>query len=259
MKDKHRLLKLLSLDTSGLNCSVALQIDGECNMLVDKADSHSRVILKLIQQLLLEQNTQLDELDAIIVNKGPGSFTGLRIGVAVAQSLSYAKKIPLLGVSSLEALLHSYTDELPSSEILQEGQLFLSCIDARMEQVYACLYKVEQQGFKAISDECVISPDQILNVLPESLLTESVLQTVLIGSGNHYWTSFPEKLRKMFKQELLESCTSAKSVLSVVYQQILLDGLEGVVERLEVELLQPTYIRNNVAHQKTTVSSLKKF
>lgn len=127
---------ILGIDTSTKLCSVALYdsekgILGEINVTVPK--NHSNVILPMIDQLFSFAGKTVEEIERIAVGIGPGSFTGIRVGMAIAKGLAIGKNISIVGISGLDALAGS---------IQARGRIF-SLLDARKERVY---YRVFDQG-----------------------------------------------------------------------------------------------------------------
>jgi len=147
---------VLSLETSTRVCSVALhsemQLLGSYEVLVEK--SHSKIITVLIEELLSNTGYSYADLDAIAVSKGPGSYTGLRIGVSTAKGLCYALEKPLIGINTLEAMAEGIKSKVPSD--------FLLCpmLDARRMEVYTALFDnqlnfVEDTNAKVLNEESV--------------------------------------------------------------------------------------------------------
>lgn len=142
-------MKLLALETANEQCSVSLidatqelyfQLDG-------RAKAQTQTILPLIEQALLQTQNQLKDLTAIAFSRGPGSFSGVRINAAVAQALAWSHDLPVIPVSSLQALaqaayrLHGLTQ-------------VTAVLDARMQEVYIANFSLDEQGvMQAVDDE----------------------------------------------------------------------------------------------------------
>lgn len=127
---------ILGIDTSTKLCSVALYdtekgVLGEVNITVPK--NHSHVILPMIDQLFSFAEKTIGDVERIAVGIGPGSFTGIRVGMAIAKGLAIGKKIPIVGISGLDAL---------ASSVQEKGRIF-SLLDARKTRVY---YRVFDEG-----------------------------------------------------------------------------------------------------------------
>lgn len=127
---------LLSIETSTRSCSVALQEDDQllaCHQL-RIAQSHSVRLTQLCQAVCHSAGKTLKQVDALVVAKGPGSYTGLRIGTSTAKGLCYALDCPLIAINSLKALAHSVKEYIPSSARL------CPMLDARRMEVYCAVY-----------------------------------------------------------------------------------------------------------------------
>ncbi len=119
-------MKLLAFDTVTERCSVALLADGRCASRAETAaNRHASLLLPMVESLLAEAGISLSALDAVAFDRGPGSFTGLRIGAGVAQGLAFGASLPVIGVSSLETLAAAC-----------DHDRVLAALDARMGQVY---------------------------------------------------------------------------------------------------------------------------
>src|SRR3989441_2284605 len=138
-------MRFASIETSTEWCSVALWADGEIAALERRAATrHSELALPMLERLLAAAGIGAGQLDAVAVGAGPGSFTGLRIACGLAQGLALAAGLPVIGISSLEAI----AQESGESRVV-------ACIDARMREVYYAA--LEQEGTRwraAIAAQC---------------------------------------------------------------------------------------------------------
>ncbi|MCK4748923.1 MAG: tRNA (adenosine(37)-N6)-threonylcarbamoyltransferase complex dimerization subunit type 1 TsaB, partial [Bacteroidales bacterium] len=135
---------ILNVDTSTRICSVALASEG---ILLDIRESHedkshSRQLSIFINDLLKENNIDASALDAVAVSMGPGSYTGLRIGVSTAKGLAYGGNFPLIGIGTLDSLVSGALQNKEIVSILEKNDSTLLCpmIDARRMEVYTALY-----------------------------------------------------------------------------------------------------------------------
>ena len=121
-------MKILSIDTASNLCTVAILENTKCikEITVNDARNHSEKIMPVIEQALKETNLSLKNINLIVCDKGPGSFTGIRIGVGTVLAFQDSLNIPCVGISSLEALAYN---------IPQDG-LICSLIDAKNNNVY---------------------------------------------------------------------------------------------------------------------------
>lgn len=144
-------MKILALDTSTEACSAAIWTDSAVLERFELGSQHSDRILSMVDELLAETGFALSRLDAIAFGRGPGSFTGLRIGAGVAQGLAFGVDIPVAPVSSLAALAQGV-----------EEPRVLAAFDARMNQVYSGAYVRNAQGLVGlIGREEVMVPDNV--------------------------------------------------------------------------------------------------
>jgi tRNA threonylcarbamoyladenosine biosynthesis protein TsaB len=131
---------ILNIETATALCSVGLFADGKIlaqrETLEEK--SHASMLTAFIDDLIKEQNIRISDLDAIAVGKGPGSYTGLRIGVSAAKGLCYGAGLPLIAISTLKILFRSALSALNTTP--GKNSLFCPMIDARRMEVYSCIY-----------------------------------------------------------------------------------------------------------------------
>ncbi|MFI3267583.1 MAG: tRNA (adenosine(37)-N6)-threonylcarbamoyltransferase complex dimerization subunit type 1 TsaB [Rikenellaceae bacterium] len=136
---------ILSIETGTDVCSVALSKNGELKSLRESSEGkdHAKNLATYISEILTEHDLEIADIDAIAVGMGPGSYTGLRIGVSVAKGLCYAENKPLIAISSLESLMSVALDDYDAglTEIENiETAMFCPMIDARRMEVYSAIY-----------------------------------------------------------------------------------------------------------------------
>ena len=130
---------ILNIETATTNCSVALAKDGKTIAILEENDknySHSERLHVYINEILAKAKKTLKDLDAIAVSKGPGSYTGLRIGVSAAKGLCFSLDIPLISVNTLEALAH---------QVKIDRGFIIPMLDARRMEVYSAIYNHKQE------------------------------------------------------------------------------------------------------------------
>lgn len=135
---------ILSIETSTTNCSVSLSKNGETLLLKEDYGnnySHAERLHVFIDETLREAKIERRQLNAIAVSKGPGSYTGLRIGVSAAKGLCYALDIPLISISTLEALAH---------QVKPESGVVVPMLDARRMEVYSAIFSSELKQIRDI-------------------------------------------------------------------------------------------------------------
>jgi tRNA threonylcarbamoyladenosine biosynthesis protein TsaB len=130
---------ILNIETATTVCSVSISQDG--NILgykeIDNGFTHSENLHLFINELLIDFNISIKQLSAIAISKGPGSYTGLRIGVSAAKGLAYALNIPLISVDTLKIMAYQV------SQLRTEFDFFCPMIDARRMEVYTCVYDAQ--------------------------------------------------------------------------------------------------------------------
>ncbi len=160
---------ILALETSGLCGSVALVTENFCisEYSLQSKLTHSKRLLAAIDWLLGEAEVSWDQIDGIGVSLGPGSFTGLRIGLSTAKGLAMAAGIELLGVPTLDGL---------ASQLAFAPKLICPVLDARKNQIYTALYRTQPDTtIEKISDYLVISPEELAQKITEP--------TIFVGEG----------------------------------------------------------------------------
>lgn len=144
-------MKLLAFDTATEACTVALWIDGHVHERGATGLRHGERILAFVDEVLAQAELTLSALDAIAFGRGPGSFTGLRIGAGVAQGLAFGTDLPVVPVSSLAALAQGV-----------DAPRVLAAFDARMQQVYWGAYVRGRDGLVVLEgEESVVAPAEV--------------------------------------------------------------------------------------------------
>ena len=161
---------LLHLETATTNCSVALSQNGNLLHCIENNEAdfrHSDHLHLFIEQLLKKAQIEAKQLSGIAVSMGPGSYTGLRIGVSSAKGLCYANDIPLIAVNSLEVLAAAYN--------VQADDILIPMFDARRMEVYALVLNAQKE---------VIQPTQAVIITPDSFQEfQNQGRLVFLGNG----------------------------------------------------------------------------
>ncbi len=157
---------ILSIETGGDICSVALSKDNELISLreSDGGKNHAKDVALFIQEIFQENDIDGKDLKAVAVSKGPGSYTGLRIGVSVAKGLCYGANIPLIAVNSLESLaaiaIEEFNEGLLDVDSL-EGAILCPMLDARRMEVYEQLYTSSCEPLTEVNAH-IITPESFI-------------------------------------------------------------------------------------------------
>ena len=140
---------LLNIETSTKNCSVSIANNGKIVAMKELNNgnySHAEVLHPFIEDILKEAGILIEELEAVAVSKGPGSYTGLRIGVSAAKGLSFALNIPLISIDTLRSLSHAIT--------INSG-IIVPMLDARRMEVYAAVFDRAHKQIRTIEAEII--------------------------------------------------------------------------------------------------------
>ncbi len=168
---------ILALDTSTLTGSVALMeasLDGQENSreeiigehILNIRSTHSERLMPAIDSLLQGAALSIRDIQGIALTIGPGSFTGLRIGVSTVKGLAYALRVPVVGIPTLDAL---------TQNLLFASGLICPLLDARKKEVYAALFRGDGQSVEKISPDWVLSPEDLCDRVKE--------KTIFLGNG----------------------------------------------------------------------------
>ena len=174
---------ILALDTSTEACSVALQIGNETiAQYADEPRSHSRLLMPMVQQVLAEAQIKVNQLDAIGVSIGPGSFTGLRIGFAAVQGMAYGADIPVTPVSTLELIAATFRRQ----QNIQAGDV-ITLLDARMSEFNLGRYRLDKNNqIVALEADQLVSTEQALELIKTNQ------PSAIIGDAGNLFESAPQ-------------------------------------------------------------------
>jgi len=223
-------MKLLAIDTVTEACSVALLYKNEIRASYEVTPrGHSQRVLPMVEDRLSQADLQPAQLDALVMDRGPGSFTGVRIGVSVVQGLAFALDLPVISVSSLAALAQA-------AYLKQGSEQVLAVIDARMGEVYWACCRFLDGNMVLNGEERVGRPDLAIEALDDACWG--------VGSG---WAVYPDLLLQstgVASQRVLgEQRIHARDVASLGLVALLAGKMVAPEEAL------PVYIRDNVAEK----------
>lgn len=201
---------LLSIETSTKNCSVALSKEGAILSLKEENNggySHAEQLHVFIEEILQEHHLKVNNLDAIAVGKGPGSYTGLRIGVSTAKGLAYAANIPLIAIDTLKAL----AKKAP----VTSQDLIVPMIDARRLEVYTAIYNANLEEVQKVN-ALIVEPTSFETELQSKNLyflgdgAEKCKEIIQHPNANFIDNTFPSAkeiatlAEEKYKQQLFE-------------------------------------------------------
>jgi tRNA threonylcarbamoyladenosine biosynthesis protein TsaB len=153
---------ILNLETSTTVCSVSVSAKGDILSFREQRDakSHASQLIPFVDEALRESGLKPQDLSAVAVSKGPGSYTGLRIGVSTAKGLAYALQLPLIAVDTLYSMASGFMKKYPEFVKIPDT-LFCPMIDARRMEVYSSLYNSNLREIRNIKAE-IITPESFL-------------------------------------------------------------------------------------------------
>lgn len=219
---------ILHLETATTNCSVSIAKDGEMLVLIENNAanySHSEQLHIFIKEALEEASLSFSDLDAVAISKGPGSYTGLRIGVSSAKGLCFSLEIPLISVPTLQSMAYQVD--------VKPGELVIPVLDARRMEVYSCVYDDVYKDVRETRAE-IIDEDSFAEYVSDS-------KVYVIGSG-------AEKIRGVLKHPNFifnESVVpSSKDMIPITFEKFKSNEFE------DVAYFEPYYLKDFVLQQK---------
>lgn len=222
-------MKLLAIDTSTERASLALLCNGDITSAEQPAmRQHAQLILPMIDRLLVDAGICLKQLDGIVLGRGPGSFTGLRIACSVAKGLAFAHDLPLFPVSTLETIA---SDVFMQDLFKLSGYGVLTAIDARMNQIYWAYYPADG----------VVVEEQVSDVSDITIQDDCPL--VLAGVG---YQGYLEQFSLAISSRIVhneEIYPSGRAMLRIAGQ--------GRLTAVNAAEALPVYVRNQVIQGTT--------
>ncbi|MBO2543944.1 tRNA (adenosine(37)-N6)-threonylcarbamoyltransferase complex dimerization subunit type 1 TsaB [Salegentibacter sp. BDJ18] len=215
---------ILCLETATTNCSVALSKDGvQLALKEDKSNnySHAEKLHVFIDEILKENNFAVTDLDAIAVSKGPGSYTGLRIGVSTAKGLCFSLDIPLISIATLASL---------AAQVELEKGFIIPMLDARRMEVYSAVFDQNLKNIRETKAE----------VLDESSFIEFLekKKTVFIGNGVEKFEEICKHSNAKFISDKLPSAREMCSLAEAKYK---------ISDTEDVAYFEPYYLKDFIA------------
>lgn len=210
---KYFMSLILSLETTTNVCSVAIHEDNKLIALKENhaSQSHSRLLAVYIKNILSESQYKVEDLDAVAVSKGPGSYTGVRIGVSTAKGLCYALAIPLIAINTLEAMAYQ------EQKFLEFNCLLCPMIDARRMEVYTLL--------KDTSDKTIMQTTA--SIIDENSFASylDLNRIIFFGNGSDKCKSVIKHPNALFLDSVFPSASSIGHLAFKSYQQEIFEDL----------------------------------
>ncbi|HDG1696749.1 tRNA (adenosine(37)-N6)-threonylcarbamoyltransferase complex dimerization subunit type 1 TsaB [Kluyvera ascorbata] len=226
-------MRILAIDTATEACSAALWNDGNtCAHFELCPREHTQRILPIVQDILTQGGVSLTDFDALAFGRGPGSFTGVRIGIGIAQGLALGAELPMIGVSTLATMAQGAWRKQGATRVL-------AAIDARMGEVYWAEYQRDENGvWHGEESEAVLKPEVV-----QQRLAELSGEWATVGTG---WAAWPDMAQSANATLVDGNVTlpEAEDMLPIACA-MLEQGKTVAVDKAE-----PVYLRNNVAWKK---------
>ena len=171
----------LAIDSSSKAATAALIKDGALlgEITLNDKKEHSTILMTLIEDLLKFNKLSISDIDGYVVSKGPGSFTGLRIGMATIKGLSFGSNKPYVSISSLDALAYN---------VVNFDGIICPVMDALRNSVYTALYKTENNKLKRLTEYDALNLEDLI-----SLLKEKNKKVIFIGDGVNKYKDYLEE------------------------------------------------------------------
>ncbi|MNT10240.1 tRNA threonylcarbamoyladenosine biosynthesis protein TsaB [compost metagenome] len=213
-------MKILSVDTTSPRCSVAILEDKNLikELTTDYLTAHSENLMPMIDQILNECDLRLSDINLLVCDKGPGSFTGIRISIATIKGFSDSLDIPTIGISSLESLAYN----VPNSDLV------CSIVDAKHSNIYYTLFKKGDSKFIEIEESKSSTVDEMLETI--SKYKEEI---TFVGDG-----------AITYKDEILAKFNTSKiSDIELNAYSLGIAGFTKYKETLTSENILPSYLK----------------
>lgn len=262
-------MKILSIDTASNVCGVSILEDSNliCNLDQNTGRTHSENLMPMIKEAFDKANLTLANIDLIVCDKGPGSFTGIRIGVSTAKAFTDSKNIPAIGVSSLEALAYNVknpensTDNNSSSTDANPSYI-CSIMDCKNENCYFALYKNKSDILETLIEPQAESIEEALAIL-KSYFEDSLEQgasspLTFIGDGSEI---FKDKIKATFSNSNFanENQNELNSYSLGIAGLNIYNANSSKIADLEAEELLPLYLKKPQAQRQLEEKLRKEF
>ncbi|MDO9752594.1 tRNA (adenosine(37)-N6)-threonylcarbamoyltransferase complex dimerization subunit type 1 TsaB [Glaesserella parasuis] len=221
---------ILALDTATEACSVALLHQGKTTFIDELSlRTHTQRILPMVDELLTQAGISVQQIEALAFGRGPGSFTGVRVGVGIAQGLALGAELPVVPVSNLLTMAEEAYQTLNVNSVI-------ALIDARMNEVYFAQFERTEQGWQTQVAEQVCSPEKAIAQM------QLIENTVVVGTG---WAAYPQFEQANLAVKVTEiTLPSAKYMLSLAIEKVVQGKVQSAFD------IEPVYLRNEVTWQK---------
>jgi len=219
---------ILNIETATKNCSVALAKNGEtilCKEMAEQGFSHAEKLHLFIEEIIKEAGITFSDLSAVAVSQGPGSYTGLRIGVSAAKGLCYALETPLISVDTLTVL---------ANQLQIENGIIIPMIDARRMEVYSAIFNAKKEMIREVQAE----------ILTDSSFSNIDDAVYFVGDSNEKAKTILSKSNFNFVDTIFYP--SAQEMSAISYRKFIDNSFE------DAAYFEPYYLKDFMLQTKST-------
>lgn len=182
-------MKILAIECSATACSAAILDNTKiiASGFINVKLTHSQTLMPLVENLLKTSLTDINDIEGYAVSAGPGSFTGIRIGISAVKGLAMAKKLPCVAVSTLRAMAENYSDT---------DCIVCAVMDARCNQVYNAIFDIEKGNVTRICDDRAIMCDELSEIV-KNMSQNSKKRVIIVGDGAEIFYPFVAELENI--------------------------------------------------------------
>ncbi|WWP02493.1 MAG: tRNA (adenosine(37)-N6)-threonylcarbamoyltransferase complex dimerization subunit type 1 TsaB [Candidatus Dasytiphilus stammeri] len=230
-------MRILALDTSNDVCSVALLNQGLSKSIFEYSPrQHAKKLLLMIKQILVNNNVSLHQLDVLAYSRGPGSFTGLRVGLSVAKGLAFGANISMIGISNLASIAEK-------AFRLSGTKQVLVALYANKDEIYWGEYQKKNNSlWEGEETERILKVQDVKNRIAAT--TSSFSTWIKAGPGWKRYTDLIDEVKKM--NSLLYTNTNAQDILPLAIKYV----MEGKTVSADFFVVEPEYMHNHLKWKK---------
>lgn len=229
-------MRILAIECSATPCSAAI-IENDniiASGFVNVKLTHSQTLMPMVESVLSSAQMGISDIDGFAVSAGPGSFTGIRIGISAIKGLAAAKKVPCVGVSTLRAMAENYSDT---------DCLVCAVMDARCKQVYNGIFDITNGVISRLCEDRALLCDELKAEL-EDLANKKDKDIIIIGDGADVFYPFVSGMAKVKKADIKKQFQNAVGVAFTALENF----KKG--ETVNPENLLPVYLRLTQAERE---------
>ena len=233
-------MKILSIDTASNVCGVSILDNTNliCNLDTNTGRTHSENLMPMINEAFIKTNLQLKDMDLIVCDIGPGSFTGIRIGVATTKAFQDSLSIPCVGISSLEALAYNVKNNLNEKDVV------CSIIDCKNDNCYFALFEMKNGSLETLIEPQAESVESALAIIKSYI--EDTLENpsiTFVGDGSEVYN---DEIKAVFKDA--KFADSKDNILNSY--SLALAGLDIFNSGMDIKEVLPLYLKKPQAQRQ---------